>query len=74
MSYFRIACAATLAIGAGSLKAQVDPGPRPGPAGAGSFFSTLNAAEQALFTLALAARGNSKFCPESDSSADFGGT
>lgn len=31
----------------------VDSGPRPGAAGAGSFFPTLNAAEQALFTESL---------------------
>ena len=35
------------------LSAQNDPGPRPGPAGAGSFFSTLNSNEQALFSQAL---------------------
>ncbi|HKM85087.1 MAG TPA: di-heme oxidoredictase family protein [Terriglobales bacterium] len=29
--------------------AQQDPGPRPGPAGAGSFYPTLNTAEQAAF-------------------------
>ena len=35
------------------LSAQNDPGPRPGPAGAGSFFSTLNGNEQAMFNQAL---------------------
>src|SRR5260370_17027748 len=49
----RMGCAATVAVGGGVLDAQVDTGPRPGPAGAGGFLSTLNAAEQALFTLAL---------------------
>jgi CxxC motif-containing protein (DUF1111 family) len=33
--------------------AQTDPGPRPGAAGAGGAFSTLNASEQAFFTSAL---------------------
>src|SRR5271169_1805192 len=31
------------------LHAQTDPGPRPGPAAAGSFYPTLNANEQAFF-------------------------
>ncbi len=34
------------------LHAQSDPGPRPGPAAAGSFYPTLNANEQAFFTQA----------------------
>jgi len=34
------------------LAAQTDPGPRSGPAGAGSFFSSLNTNEQALFNQA----------------------
>jgi CxxC motif-containing protein (DUF1111 family) len=34
------------------LCSQNDPGPRPGPPAAGSFFSTLNANEQALFNQA----------------------
>jgi CxxC motif-containing protein (DUF1111 family) len=34
------------------LAAQNDPGPRSGPAGAGSFYPTLNANEQAFFTQA----------------------
>ena len=34
------------------LQSQNDPGPRPGPPAAGSFFSTLNADEQALFNQA----------------------
>jgi CxxC motif-containing protein (DUF1111 family) len=34
------------------LAAQNDPGPRPGPAGAGSFYPSLNANEQAFFTQA----------------------
>lgn len=54
MSYFRIvACAATLALGAGFLAAQADPGPRPGPANAGSFYPTLKAIEQTFFGQAL---------------------
>src|ERR1700693_1901276 len=39
---------------AGMCFAQVDPGPRGGATGAGGFFPTLNATEQAFFT---AARG-----------------
>jgi CxxC motif-containing protein (DUF1111 family) len=35
------------------MAAQNDPGPRPGPAGAGSFYPTLNANEQAFFNQAL---------------------
>jgi CxxC motif-containing protein (DUF1111 family) len=34
------------------LHAQNDPGPRPGPAGAGSFFPTLNSNEQGFFNQA----------------------
>src|SRR5271155_4965903 len=34
------------------LHAQNDPGPRPGPAAAGSFYPTLNANEQAFFNQA----------------------
>ena len=37
-------------IGANSGLAQKDPGPRPGPAAAGSFYPTLNAYEQGYFT------------------------
>src|ERR1700694_1331004 len=51
MSYFRIVT--TLLFGAGILGAQVDPGPRPGPASAGGYYPTLNALEQALFGQAL---------------------
>jgi CxxC motif-containing protein (DUF1111 family) len=53
MSYFRMACATTLVLGAVILNAQVDPGPRPGLASAGSYYPTLNAAEQTLFSQAL---------------------
>ena len=41
---------ASLILGACILKAQVDPGPRGGPPGAGSYYPTLNATEQAAFT------------------------
>ena len=44
---------AGLALAAGCI-AQTDPGPRSGPAGAGSYYSTLNAREQLFFTQALA--------------------
>lgn len=40
------------AITAAPLHAQSDPGPRPGPAGAGSFFPTLNSNEQGFFNQA----------------------
>lgn len=40
------------AITAAPLRAQNDPGPRPGPAGAGSFFSALNSNEQGFFNQA----------------------
>jgi CxxC motif-containing protein (DUF1111 family) len=35
-----------------TLHAQQDPGPRPGPAGAGNYFPTLNSVEQNFFTQA----------------------
>jgi CxxC motif-containing protein (DUF1111 family) len=54
MSYFRMACAASVAFGASLVDAQVDPGPRPGPANAGGYYSTLNGVEQAFFGQALA--------------------
>jgi len=53
MSYIRIFCITTLALGASCLNAQVDPGPRPGPAGAGGFYPTLTGMEQAFFNKAL---------------------
>ena len=45
-------CFATVLIASLNLSGQNDPGPRPGPAGAGSFFPTLNSNEQALFNQA----------------------
>lgn len=53
MSLSRSLCAIILTSGAGVLTAQVDPGPRGGAAGAGSFYPTLNASEQALFEQAF---------------------
>lgn len=47
-----VACLALAAIGVPFLHAQNDPGPRSGPAAAGSFYSTLNANEQAFFNQA----------------------
>ncbi|MGB6402948.1 MAG: di-heme oxidoredictase family protein [Candidatus Sulfotelmatobacter sp.] len=47
-----VVCLALAAIVVPFLHAQNDPGPRPGPAAAGSFYSTLNANEQAFFTQA----------------------
>jgi hypothetical protein len=43
---------ATVLLVSLDLSAQNDPGPRPGPAAAGSFFPTLNSSEQALFNQA----------------------
>jgi CxxC motif-containing protein (DUF1111 family) len=43
---------ATVSIIAATPGAK-DPGPRPGPAGAGGFYPTLNASEQAIFTNGL---------------------
>jgi CxxC motif-containing protein (DUF1111 family) len=42
------------ALTAGSQGQAVDPGPRPGPAAAGGFFPTLNAAEQSAFQNGIA--------------------
>jgi CxxC motif-containing protein (DUF1111 family) len=44
---------ALAAITVSPLAAQTDPGPRPGPAGAGSFYPTLNSNEQAFFNQAF---------------------
>jgi CxxC motif-containing protein (DUF1111 family) len=47
--------AAVLSVAAGMLlQAQVDPGPRAGKSGAGSYYPTLNPSEQQAFSLALA--------------------
>jgi CxxC motif-containing protein (DUF1111 family) len=43
----------TVVLSVGTLKAQHDPGPRGGTAGAGGFSPTLNADEQAFFNQAL---------------------
>jgi len=45
-------CFATVLLASLDLSAQNDPGPRPGPAAAGSFFPTLNSNEHLLFTQA----------------------
>jgi CxxC motif-containing protein (DUF1111 family) len=42
-----------LMIGSATLQAQVDPGPRGGPAGAGRAYPTLNSNEMSFFTQAL---------------------
>jgi CxxC motif-containing protein (DUF1111 family) len=47
-----VVCFAVVFLPRLELQSQSDPGPRPGPAAAGSFFSTLNANEQALFNQA----------------------
>jgi CxxC motif-containing protein (DUF1111 family) len=49
ISVFRVVLLAFVCFAVNSF-AQQDPGPRSGPASAGSFFPSLNAAEQALFT------------------------
>jgi CxxC motif-containing protein (DUF1111 family) len=49
----RLSCAAALLLSAGILNAQTDPGPRTGPAAAGSYYSTLNSVEQAYFLQAF---------------------
>jgi CxxC motif-containing protein (DUF1111 family) len=52
-SSFAVAlCFALSATYPTTLLAQQDPGPRPGPAGAGSYFPTLNSMEQAFFNQA----------------------
>ena len=47
-----VVCLALAAIAVSPLHSQNDPGPRPGPAAAGSFYSTLSANEQAFFNQA----------------------
>jgi CxxC motif-containing protein (DUF1111 family) len=47
-----LACAAAIVVGVGSLKAQTDPGPRGGQAGAGGKYDSLNFNEVLLFTQA----------------------
>ncbi len=47
-----VVCLALAAIVISPLQAQNDPGPRPGPAAAGSFYPTLNSNEQAFFNQA----------------------
>jgi CxxC motif-containing protein (DUF1111 family) len=46
------ACIAFAALAISPLHAQTDPGPRTGPAAAGSFYPTLNSNEQSFFTQA----------------------
>jgi len=46
-----VLCLASITL-SGMLQAQNDPGPRPGPAAAGSFFPSLNANEQSFFNQA----------------------
>jgi CxxC motif-containing protein (DUF1111 family) len=50
----RLACVILCLASARNLKAQSDPGPRGGSAGAGGKFPTLNANETLMFTQALA--------------------
>lgn len=47
-----VLCLALVSLGTTRLESQNDPGPRPGPAAAGSFFPTLNANEQDFFNQA----------------------
>jgi hypothetical protein len=44
-----VVCLDLLAIFSVNLQAQQDPGPRSGPAGAGSYFTTLNSLEQSFY-------------------------
>jgi CxxC motif-containing protein (DUF1111 family) len=46
-------CLGALTFATGSLFAQTDPGPRPGPAAAGDFYPTLNSNEQNFFHQAM---------------------
>jgi CxxC motif-containing protein (DUF1111 family) len=46
------ACLSFAALAISPLHAQTDPGPRTGPAAAGSFYPTLNSNEQSFFTQA----------------------
>lgn len=46
-------CCGALVIATGSLSAQTDPGPRPGPAAAGNYYPTLNSSEQYFFNQAI---------------------
>ncbi len=47
-----VLCLALVFLGSAELQSQNDPGPRSGPAAAGSYFTTLSPAEQALFNQA----------------------
>jgi CxxC motif-containing protein (DUF1111 family) len=47
-----VVCFALAGITISPLHAQTDPGPRPGPAAAGSFYPTLNSNEQSFFNQA----------------------
>ena len=47
-----VLCLVLIVLSGIPLQAQNDPGPRPGPAAAGSFFPSLNANEQAFFNQA----------------------
>src|SRR5712671_827284 len=49
---FRISLAAII-TGVGWVSAQVDPGPRGGPPGAGGYFPALNTIEQSMFNRTL---------------------
>jgi CxxC motif-containing protein (DUF1111 family) len=48
----RVAVFAAAVLCSSTLRAQQDPGPRPGPPGAGGYYPTLNTYEQAFFTQA----------------------
>ena len=48
-----VGLALTVVVGAGTLEAQHDPGPRGGAAGAGGFFSGLSPDEQSFFKEAI---------------------
>jgi CxxC motif-containing protein (DUF1111 family) len=49
---FAVPCLALVFFAGSQLQSQNDPGPRPGPASAGGYYSTLSANEQAFFNQA----------------------
>ena len=57
----QITCVRSLSAGVLTLDAQVDPGPRGGPANAGAYYSELNITEQLFFTQGSGAFQGSRF-------------
>jgi mono/diheme cytochrome c family protein len=50
--FMRVPHAAAMLLAAGIVNAQVDPGPRGGPPGAGNYYPSLNAIEQSFYSQA----------------------